>query len=109
MNSWLNEVDCQSLYVVISLDCCYAGGFANELTACDLNLRSGTYVLSACTAFETSLVIGPLGNSVYAYFLSYAIRVMSFTSGTIPIHKIFDECSILCRLLTYFLVCYSSD
>ncbi len=109
LNSWLNEVDCQSLYAVISLDCCYAGGFANELIACDLNLRSGTYVLSACTAFETSLVIGPLGHSVYAYFLAYAIRVMSFASGTIPIHKIFEECSILCRSLTSFLVCYSSD
>ncbi len=107
LNKWLNEINCQSLYVVVSLDCCYAGGLANEIAVSDLNLRSGMYVLSACTAFETSLVIGPLGHSVYAYFLAYAIRVLLFSPGTLPIHKIFQECSILCKSLTSFLVSYT--
>ena len=109
LNSWLAEANCQAPYVIISLDCCYAGGLANELTTSAINLRSGTYVLSACTAFETSLVIGPLGHSVYAYFLSYAIRVISFAHGSLPIHEIFEECSILSRSLTSFLVSYSPD
>ena len=109
LNSWLAEVNCQAPYVIISLDCCYAGGLANELTTSAMNLRSGTYVLSACTAFETSLVIGPLGHSVYAYFLSYAIRVISYAPGSLPIHEIFEECSILSRALTSFLVSYSPD
>ena len=107
LNSWLNEVHCKAQYVIISLDCCYAGGIANELTATVPNLRSGTYVISACTAFETSLVIGPLEHSVFAYFLSYAIRVTPFSAGSLPIHKIFKECSTLCRSLTAFLVSYS--
>lgn len=109
LNSWLNEVKCKARYVIISLDCCYAGGLANELTASAINLRSGTYVLSACTAFETSLVIGPLGHSVFAYFLSYALRTIPFSPGSLPIHKIFTECSTLCMCLSSFLVSYSPE
>ncbi len=109
LNQWLHRSGCKARYVLFTLDCCYAGGIGNDLTAGVTNLRSGLYVLSACTAFETSLVVGPLGQSLFAYFLAYAIRRVKFTQGTLPISPIFDECGILCTALSSLFMSYRGD
>ncbi len=109
LNQWLHDSGCKARYVLFTLDCCYAGGIGNDLTAGVTNLRSGLYVLSACTAFETSLVVGPLGQSLFAYFLAYAIRRVRFPHGALPISAIFDECGTLCTALSSLFMSYRGD
>ena len=107
LNQWLHEAGCRAAHVLFVLDCCYSGGLAQELTAHDIYLHPGLYVLSACTAFETSLVIGPLGHSIFAYFLAYALRTSKFGVGTLPIEAVFEECGALSTALSSLLVSYS--
>ena len=108
LNHWLHESKCKARRVLFTLDCCYAGGLAEELTSGDIELRPGLYVLSACTAFETSLVVGPLGHSIFAYFLAYALRVSPFPPGKLPIAQVFKECGTLCTALSSLLISYTS-
>ena len=107
LNRWLHEADCKAQHILFTLDCCFAGGLAEELTSRDIDLRPGLYVLSACTAFETSLVIGPLGHSIFAYFLAYALRVFRYPPGKLPISHIFEECGALCMSLSSLLISYN--
>ena len=109
LNHWLIEAGCKAQHVLFILDCCYAGGLAQEMTRWNAELRPGLYVLSACTAFETSLVIGPLGHSIFAYFLAYALRVIRFATGKLPITKVFNECSELSLALSSLLISYNAD
>lgn len=70
LSQWLNEIECRAKYILITLDCCYAGGIGKELTAqSDVDHDLNLYVLSACTANETSLVLASLGHSIFTYFL----------------------------------------
>ena len=108
LNHWLLESKCKARRVLFALDCCYAGGLAEELTSGDIELRPGLYVLSACTAFETSLVVGPLGHSIFAYFLAYALRVSPFPPGKLPMAQVFKECGTLCTALSSLLISYKS-
>lgn len=107
LGHWLIEAGCKAPWVLFTLDCCYAGGMGEELTAKDVELRPGLYVLSACTAFETSLVIGPLGHSIFAYFLAYTLRVLKYPPGKLPISQIFKECGELCVALSSLLISYN--
>lgn len=107
LGHWLIEAGCKAPWVLFTLDCCYAGGLGDELTAKDVELRPGLYVLSACTAFETSLVIGPLGHSIFAYFLAYTLRVLNYPPGKLPISQIFEECGALCTALSSLLISYN--
>lgn len=109
LNQWLHDSKCKARNVLLTLDCCYAGGIGDELTAGVTNLRPGLYVLSACTAFETSLVVGPLGQSLFAYFLAYAIRRIRFQRGTLPVSAIFDECGVLCTALSSLFMTYRGE
>lgn len=106
LNQWLIDSKCKAPHVIFILDCCYAGGLGNDLTAGVTNLRSGLYVMSASTAFEASLVIQPLGNSLFTYFLAYAIRKFQFVPGTFPVSRVFDECRDLCIAVSSLMVSY---
>ena len=106
LNQWLIDSKCKACHVVYILDCCYAGGLGTDVTAGVPNLRSGLYVLSASTALEASLVIQPLGNSLFTYFLAYAIRKFQFGYSTLPISKIFEECRELCVSVSSLMVTY---
>ena len=106
LNQWLIDSKCKARQVVFILDCCYAGGLGTDVTAGVPNLRSGLYVLSASTALEASLVILPLGNSLFTYFLAYAIRKFRFVCSTLPISKIFEECRELCVAVSSLMISY---
>ena len=106
LNQWLIDSKCKARQVVFILDCCYAGGLGTDVTAGVPNLRSGLYVLSASTALEASLVILPLGNSLFTYFLAYAIRKFKFVCSTLPISKIFEECRELCVAVSSLMISY---
>ena len=71
------------------LDCCYAGGIGKELTkSVELQIDANICVMSACTGYEKSLVIGPLKNSVFVYFLCDSILNCQFRAGLLPIKEI---------------------
>ena len=110
LGKWLNEIECNAKYILFTLDCCYAGGIGKELATLPIvNRLVDLYVMSACMANETSVVLGPLGNSIFTYFLSNAIVLFRKTSGTLPIQEIFLECQICCECLTAMLVMYNEQ
>ena len=110
LSQWLNEIECKAKYILITLDCCYAGGIGKELAAQAYVERSeNLFVLSACTANEMSLVLDSLGHSVFAYFLSNFISKLSRRSGVLPMKKIFSECRICCECLSSLFVSYSRE
>lgn len=108
LNEWLQEVGCRAKHILFTLDCCYAGGIAKELTSSgnwgkqDL----GLYVISACTANESSLVLGPLGHSIFTYFLAEAIARLTSHPGQLPVCDIFKECQICSVALSSLLISY---
>lgn len=109
LGQWLSETNCNAKHVLFSLDCCYAGGIANELTqTTDLSIKGSFYVLSACTAYETSLVVGSLGHSIFTFFLSVAISKLCQVPGEIPLRRIFQECHICSDALSSLLIKYNS-
>ena len=110
LSQWMNEIECKAKYILITLDCCYAGGIGRELTAHTSVQRSeNLFVLSACTANEKSLVLGSLGHSIFTYFLSVFILKCSAEQGVLPIKKIFQECQICCECLSSLVVSYSEE
>ena len=95
-------------YTLLTLDCCYAGGIAKELTSSANwgKQELGQYVISACTANEASLVLGPLGHSIFTYFLAEAIAKLTSRPGQLPVHDIFKECEICSIALSSLLIKY---
>ena len=108
LSQWLRESGCKAKYIVLSLDCCYAGGIATALTrgTDSLNPISDLYVMASCTANETSMVIGSLGNSIFCYFLDHAIRSAEFSVGQFPIEVIYNKARKLSMALSSLLVNY---
>ena len=108
LNQWLQEVSCKAKHILFTLDCCYAGGIANELIS-SVNWNdqdSGLYVISACTANETSLVLESLGHSIFTYFLARAISKLTSNPGQLPVHEIFKECQACSVALSSLLMSY---
>lgn len=107
---WLNEIKCRAKYILITLDCCYAGGIGKELTTqAGVERSENLFVLSACTANETSIVLRSLGHSIFTYFLSDFIAKFSKSSGVLPMKKIISECQVCCECLSSLLVSYSRE
>ncbi len=110
LGKWLSEVQCRAKYILITLDCCYAGGIGKELaTQVDAEHDTSLYILSACTANETSVVLASLGHSIFTYFLSNFILKFSEGTGILPTKKIFSECQVCCEYLSSLLVGYSKE
>ena len=110
LTQWLHEVQCEGEHILFTLDCCYAGGIAKELTSSgDFDPVLGLYVMTACTAYETSLVLGPLGHSIFTFFLSRALYLAKPAPGQLPIRKIFDECYSCSTALSSLIVGYDSS
>ena len=110
LSQWLNEIECKAKYILITLDCCYAGGIGKELTEhTDLDRDVNLFVISACTGYETSLVLASLGHSIFAYFLSECIVKFSEEIGVLPMSKIFSECRTCCECMSSMLVAYSKE
>lgn len=110
LSQWLNEIECRAKYILITLDCCYAGGIGKELaTQADVTRNTDLYILSACTANETSLVLASLGHSIFTYFLSSSIMRFGRVAGILPIKEAFSECQACCECLSSLLVSYSKE
>ena len=108
LSQWLHEAGCKAKYILFTIDCCYAGGLAEALTRGFDKLIPfpGLYVMAACTANEVSIILGTLGNSVFCYFLSLAIRNTEFLPGQLPVKVIYEKCKKLSIALSSLLLSY---
>ena len=106
LNNWLTEASCKAKHVLFTLDCCYAGGIGDALTT--IILHSSLFVMCACTANETSRLIGPLEHSVFSYFLADAMRKETSDPQKLPLYKILTECRTCCKALSSLLVKYEA-
>lgn len=108
--SWINDIQCKAKHILFTLDCCYAGGIGTELTkSVEVQIDANICVMSACAGYETSLVIGPLKNSIFVYFLCDTILNCRFQAGLLPIKEIFSRCQVCCQNLSSLLVRYRAD
>ena len=109
--AWLNELDdehkCKAKYILITLDCCYAGGVGKAIE--DMKHDNKMIVLAACTADEKSSQLEVLGSSTFVYFLSKFITELRTNPGILPMKEIFSECQICCENLSSLYMSYTSE
>lgn len=110
---WLHHVRFQGSSAVFILDCCYAGGMADELTKAvvteDIPIPN-LFVITSCSANESSLVISSLGHSIFNFFLtSIMFNSPLAQHGRLPLRDIFEECYQLCAALSSLLISYKPD
>ena len=108
--AWLNELDdehkCKAKYILVTLNCCYAGGIGKAIK--NVKRDNKMFVLAACTADEKSSQLEVLGNSTFVYFLSNFIAKLSTTPGVLPMKEIFSECQICCEKLSSLFMSYTT-
>ena len=111
LSEWLHTAGCRAKCVLFVIDCCYAGGIAEALTRGSDSLAPipCLYVMAACTANEVSVIVGTLGNSIFCYFLSHAIRSTDFSRGQLPVKSIFEKCKKLSTALSSLLLSYDKS
>eukprot|EP00731_Ephydatia_muelleri_P010250 Em0005g836a len=97
LKDWLTEASCKAKHVLFALDCCYAGGVGDALTT-DIPLHRSLFVMSACTANETSYTIGTLEVSMFSYFLADAMRKKTSDPRKLPLCNIMTECLSSCQI-----------
>ena len=106
LNDWLAEASCKAKHVLFALDCCYAGGIGHALTS--VILHRSLFVVSACTANETSYAISTLGHSMFSYFFADAMRKKTSDPRKLPLYNILTECHTCCMALSSLLVKYEA-
>ena len=109
---YFQDVPYHGSTVLITLDCCHAGGIACEIKS-HFDKITGVrqlYVMAACTANEESLMLNSLGYSSFAYFLHKAIvsANLHVDCDQLPIHDIFDECCSCSKALSSLFVTNSN-
>ena len=106
LNDWLAEASCKAKHVLFALDCCYAGGIGHALTS--VILHHSLFVVSACTANETSYAVSTLGHSMFSYFFADATRKKTSDPRKLPLYNILTECHTCCMALSSLLVKYEA-
>ncbi|KAL5493701.1 hypothetical protein EMCRGX_G014920 [Ephydatia muelleri] len=107
LNDWLKKASCQAKHVLFALDCCHAGGIGDALTIIQ-PLHRSLFVVSACTANESSYIVGTLGHSMFSYFLADAARKQTSDPQKLPLYNIMRECRTCCMALSSLLVKYEA-
>ena len=107
LNDWLTEANCKAKHVLFALDCCHAGGIGHALTT-NIPLHRSLFVVSACTANETSYDAPTLGHSTFSYFLADAMRKKTSDPRKLPLYNILTECRTCCAALSSLLVKYEA-
>ena len=106
LNDWLAEASCKAKHVLFALDCCYAGGIGHALTS--VILHRSLFVVSACTANETSYAVSTLGHSMFSYFFADATRKKTSDPRKLPLYNILTECHTCCIALSSLFVKYEA-
>ena len=111
IGEWLHGF--QGRYVLVILDCCYSGGMAADIAKYTATMEipvSGLFVLTSCTADESSLVVSVIRHSVLNYFLtSVMLANPSVYSGCLPIQDVYKECNVCCQAFSSLLLSYSAQ
>ncbi|XP_064642534.1 uncharacterized protein LOC135496897 [Lineus longissimus] len=87
-------------YVVMVMDCCYAGGVAEELVL-NISDEVPTYILASCTSTQKSLSFNQLGNGFFTYFFLKFFD--SYHKATFPLKEVVTYCKPLCNAINKLL------
>lgn len=110
LSKWLKEAECKAKCILVTLDCCHAEGIGTDLISnANFDINAKLYVLSACTAYEKSLILFSLGHSVMTYFLSEWMLKFSEKGEILPLKKIFLKCEVCCECLTSLFITYDNE
>ena len=96
-------------FVLLIINCCYAGGLARTLFEGSELPSYPVYVITSSEQHEKCFSVQTLEHSIFYYFLAHAIKMAEITSDStgrkvqLPIKSIFDECYNLCGALTSLL------
>ncbi len=98
LTRWLNYAN-KGVNAVFILDCCYAGGLAKQLLQVS---KKRLCILSACADSQKSLECGPLGQTIFSYFLVYSLSKIGSMDDleNLPLSDIFEECKYCCSALS---------
>jgi hypothetical protein len=109
---WLHSIRFQGRYALFILDSCFAGGLAKQIILDSIQSdipTPGVFVLSACTAYQSSIVVTSLGHSTFNYFLSLCLfNSTDSQSGQLAIGDIYKECNACCIAFSSLLVSYDA-
>ena len=109
--SWLHYVRFQGRYALFVLDCCYAGGIAEQLAKETVNADipiPGLFVFTSCTANESSLVVTSMGHSIFNYFLTSSLFNSYSQPGQLLIKAVYEDCDACCMAFSSLLVSYEA-
>ncbi|XP_070561532.1 uncharacterized protein [Ptychodera flava] len=99
----LNEAfkDTKAKYVIMILDCCFAGKFALELLSRN-TIEASMCVLASCSSREKSLSFAGLGNGFFTYFTNRYLRDKP-SPGEFPVSPCIDYCWTVIEAITSLL------
>ncbi len=67
---------------------------------------AGIFVMTACTANETSVVVSALGRSIFCYFLSTALFESYSQPGKLFLKELYETCDACCMAFSSLLLSY---
>lgn len=110
---WLHFVRFQGRFVLLILDCCYAGGIAEQIVIntvkADIPIP-GLFVLTSCTAHESSLVITTLGHSIFNFALGTSLyNNTAVQHGRLAIKEVYESCEKCCIAMSSLLIGYDKN
>ena len=107
---WLQQTAFQGRYVLFILDTCYSGGIGNDIVLNSVTDTSaaGIYVLTSCTANESSMVVSALGKSIFNHFLTSSMLNSYSQIGKIYVKQLYEDSDACCMAFSALLLSYDS-
>ena len=112
LSQWLQQSTFQGRYALFILDTCYSGGIGSEIVTRSAELEipaSGVFVLTACSANETSMVMTALGKSIFSYFLSTSLFESYSQPGALYLKELYGSCNDCCMAFSSLLLSYDPE
>lgn len=108
LSDWLiNNKRIRPKFVLLIINCCYAGELATTLFENYDPPPYPVYVMASSEPHEKSFAFENLEHSIFYYFLTHAIKMATIeyfpTEVKLPLKSIFDECKELCIALCSLL------
>ena len=107
---WLRVADCKARYVLVILDCYYAGDLGTALISLDnlLRIKPGLFIMCACRAEEICTTVDALKHSTLTFFfLDYLERYNC--KGQFDVKQAMNYISIMCHSFSSLLVSYNDE
>ena len=106
--------ECKADYVLVILDCCYAGDLGTTLTSTDNvnipKITPGLFVMCGCTAREKCLSVDALEHTIFTYFfLHYLEKIQHRCRGKFAVKQAMEDITKLCFNFSSLYVLYDHD